>query len=292
MSIYSKRTKMENYVYIVIGTIFMAVAINLVYEPLGMVTGGVTGIGIVVKHFTGFIVEGGIPVWFTNIILNIPLFIAGYIIRGPRFIKNSLIGAISLTIALYVIPITNVIGDEYFLASIFGGVFTGIGLGLVISASGSTGGTDLLGVLIHRYFPHYSLSAIIGVIDGIIVVLGALVFGIQATLYAIIALYITSKFSDNILEGFKFAKVALIISDSHQEIGDQIIKDLDRGVTGLYGKGLYTNSDKNVLFCVVSKKQISQLIQLVSEIDSKAFVIVSDAREVMGEGFIEYSHEN
>ena len=114
-------------------------------------------------------------------------------------------------------------------------------------------------------------------------------FGIETTLYAVIALYITAKFSDNILEGLKFAKVAYVISDSHVEIGDAIIKELERGVTGIYAKGMYTNSDKKMLFCVVSKKQISQLVKLISQIDPKAFVIVSDAREVMGEGFIEYS---
>ncbi len=292
MSMYSVRSKGENYLYIIIGTIFMAIAVNLVYEPLGMVTGGVTGIGIVIKHYTGHIIEGGIPVWLTNIALNIPLFAAGLLIKGAKFLKNSIIGAISLTVALYLIPVYNLVGDEFFLAAVFGGVFTGIGLGMVISASGSTGGTDLLCVLIRHYFPHLNFSILIGVVDGIIVLFGAIVFGIEITLYAIVALYITSKFSDNILEGLKFAKVAFIISDKYNEIGDRIITDLDRGVTGLYGQGMYTKTDKNVLFCVVSKKQISQIIQLVSQIDPKAFVIVSDVREVMGEGFIEYEHEN
>lgn len=292
MSAYSRRSDFMNYIYLIIGTIFIAIAVNLVYEPMGMVTGGVTGIGIVVKYFTEGLIEGGIPVWLTNVVLNIPLFIAGYLIKGVKFIKQSLLGSISLTIALYLIPIVNVVDNEFFLASVFGGVISGIGMGMVISASGSTGGTDLLGLIIHHFLPHQNVPRIIGIVDGIIVVAGAIVFGVKTTLYAVVALYITAKFSDNILEGLKFAKVAYIISDYYEEIGDTIMKDLDRGVTGIYAEGMYTKIDKKMLYCVVSKKEITQLIKLVSQIDPKAFVIVSDAREVMGEGFIEYGQES
>lgn len=288
MNLYLQKSKLMNYLIIIIGTIFIAMAINLVYEPLGMVTGGVTGIGILIKHFTEPFIEGGIPVWLTNIILNIPLFIAGFLIKGGKFLKNTLIGSIGLTVALLFIPIINVVGNELLLASVFGGVFTGVGLGMVIAGSASTGGTDLLGLIVHHFFPHLNISTVINVIDGIIVIFGALVFGVEKTLYAVIALYITAKFSDNILEGLKFAKIAYIISDSYDEIANKIIIEMERGTTGIQAKGMYTKEEKNMLFCVVSKKEITQLINLVSEIDQDAFVIVSDAREVMGEGFIEY----
>lgn len=292
MSVYSRRSSFMNYIYLIVGTIFIAIAVNLVYEPMGMVTGGVTGIGIVIKYFTEGLIEGGIPVWLTNVVLNIPLFLAGYLIKGVKFIKQSLLGSISLTLALYIIPVINIVDNELFLASVFGGVITGIGMGMVISVSGSTGGTDLLGLIIHHFLPHQNVPMIIGVIDGIIVLAGAIVFGVRTTLYAVVALYITAKFSDNILEGLKFAKAAYIISDYYEEIADIIIKELDRGVTGIYAEGMYTKSDKKMLYCVVTKKEITKLIQLVSQIDTKAFVIVSDAREVMGEGFIEYGQEN
>lgn len=292
MSVYSRRSSFMNYIYLIVGTIFIAIAVNLVYEPMGMVTGGVTGIGIVIKYFTEGLIEGGIPVWLTNVVLNIPLFLAGYLIKGVKFIKQSLLGSISLTLALYIIPVINIVDNEFFLASVFGGVITGIGMGMVISVSGSTGGTDLLGLIIHHFLPHQNVPMIIGVIDGIIVLAGAIVFGVRTTLYAVVALYITAKFSDNILEGLKFAKAAYIISDCYEEIADIIMKELDRGVTGIYAEGMYTKSDKKMLYCVVTKKEITKLIQLVSQIDTKAFVIVSDAREVMGEGFIEYGQEN
>lgn len=289
MNKHLQNSKFMNYAFMIVGTVFIAIAVNLVYEPLEMVTGGVTGIGIVIKYFTEDLINGGIPIWLTNIILNIPLFIAGFLIKGVKFFKNSLIGSVTLTVALYFLPVINVIGDDYFLAAIFGGVLTGIGMGLVIAATGSTGGTDLLGMIMHHFLPHYNVPLLIGVIDGTIVIAGALVFGIETTLYAIIALFVTAKFSDAILEGLKFAKVAFIISDYYEEIGDRIITDLDRGVTGIYAKGVYKKKDKQMLYCVVSKKEISQLVKIVSQIDPKAFLIVSDAREVMGEGFIEYS---
>lgn len=287
MNVYLQKSKFFSYITLIIGTIFIAMAVNLVYEPLGMITGGVTGIGIVIKYFTEPFIEGGIPVWLTNIVLNIPLLIVAFMIKGGKFLKKTLVGSISLSIALYLIPITSIVGDEFFLASAFGGVFAGIGLGMVIASPGSTGGTDLLGLIIHHFFPHLNISIIINVVDGIIVVGGALVFGVEIALYAIIALYITAKFSDNILEGLKFAKMTYIISDSYEEIAQKIIVEMDRGVTGIHSKGMYTNAEKNMLFCVVSKKEITQLINIVSQIDEKAFVIVSDAREVMGEGFIE-----
>lgn len=287
MNVHLQKSKFLSYTMLIIGTVFIAIAVNLVYEPLGMITGGVTGIGIVIKHFTEPFIDGGIPVWLTNIVLNIPLLIAAFIIKGGKFLKKTLVGSISLTIALYFIPITSIVGEELFLAAVFGGVFTGIGLGMVIASPGSTGGTDLLGVIIHRFSPHLNISVIINAIDGIIVLGGAIVFGVETTLYAIVALYITAKFSDNILEGLKFAKIAYIVSDSYEEIAQKIIVEMDRGITGINAKGMYTNYEKNMLFCVVSKKEITQLINIVSQIDQKAFLIVSDAREVMGEGFIE-----
>lgn len=289
MNVLIQRSKIMEYTLMIIGTICIAVAVNLVYEPLDMVTGGVTGLAIVIKYITEPLLKSGLPVWLSNILLNLPLFLAGFFIKGGRFFKKTFIATVSLTLALYFIPVTSIVGEELFLASVFGGVISGVGLGLVIAVSSSTGGTDLLGMIIHHFLPHYSVPQILIWVDGSIVLAGAIVFGIEATLYAVIAVYITAKVSDNILEGLKFAKMAFIISDSYQEIADLVIKEMDRGVTGIYGKGMYSKEDKNLLFCVVSKKEISQLIKLVSRVDPMAFVIVSDAREVMGEGFIEYN---
>lgn len=266
----------------------MALAINFIYEPLGLVTGGLTGLAIVVKELTEFIIEGGIPVWLFTIILNIPLFLLAIKILGFKTMVNVAIGTLTLIIALIIVPITDYKFDDLLLASVVGGTLTGIGLGMVFFASASTGGTDLLATIIHKFKRHLSVPHILIFIDGAIIILGAMVFGLGNALYAIISVYLSSKVSDGILEGLKFAKMAYIISDEYERIASEIMTNLDRGVTGLSSTGMYSNKDRKMLFCVVSKKEIIKITEIAKKIDPKSFIIVNDVREVMGEGFIEY----
>lgn len=282
------KTKIIHYILNITGTLLMAVSVNTVYEPLHMVTGGITGLAIVIKELTGFLIEGGIPIWLTNILLNVPLFLIAFKVMGVKRLKNTLFATISFTVALYLVPDINLVSQDYLLASVVGGVIGGAGLGLVFVTMGSTGGTDLIAILINKYKPYYSIPQILTVIDSIIVLAGAVSFGINKALYAVIAVYITSKVSDSLMEGLKFAKMAYVISDSYEEIANQVMNKLDRGITGISATGMYSNKEKKMLFCVVSKKEIVELTSIVSEIDPKAFIIVSDAREVMGEGFREY----
>ncbi len=283
-----KKTKTGHFMLIVAGTLLMAASVNLVYDPLNMVTGGVTGLAIIIKKVTGLWIDGGVPIWLSNLLLNIPLFIAAWLVRGRTFLKNTFFATISLTIALYIVPTIDIVYQDYLLAAVFGGVLGGAGLGLVFITLSSTGGTDLLAMVIHKFKPYYTVPQILTVIDGLIVLAGVISFGLTKALYAIISVYITAKISDSILEGLKFAKMAYVISDYYDEIAKQIMKDLDRGVTGISATGMYSNKDKKMLFCVVSKKEIVELTEIVAKIDPKAFIIVSDVREVMGEGFIEY----
>jgi uncharacterized membrane-anchored protein YitT (DUF2179 family) len=289
MEKFISKGKLNHYILILIGTFLIAASVNLVYEPLEMVTGGVTGLAIVIKNLTSMWFEGGVPIWLTNIILNVPLFVAAVLVRGKTFLKNTLFATVSLTVALYIIPTTvDIVYQDYLLASVFGGVIGGAGLGLVIATLSSTGGTDLLAMLINKYKPYYTVPQILIIIDGLIVLAGVISFGVTKALYAIIAVYITAKISDGILEGLKFAKMAYIISDHYEAIASQIMKELDRGVTGISATGMYSNNEKKMLFCVVSKKEIVKLTEIVSRLDKKAFIIVSEAREVLGEGFREY----
>ncbi|TAH64231.1 MAG: YitT family protein [Anaerolineaceae bacterium] len=285
----SKNIKLfRKYVTIIVGSILMAAAINLIYEPLGLVTGGIAGLAIVVKEITKFIWEGGLPIWIFTVIVNIPLFIIAIKLLGLKTMFNVFIGTVSLIIALMIIPIYDFQFNDILLSSVVGGAISGVGMGMVFSASASTGGTDLLATLIHRYKRHISVPFILTFIDGAIIVLGALVFGIGKALYAIIAVFITAKVSDGILEGLKFAKMAYIISDEYIKIADEIMTTLDRGVTGLSSTGMYSNKDRKMLFCVVSKNEIVKITEIAKKIDPNSFVIVNDVREVMGEGFIEY----
>ncbi|MDF2803973.1 MAG: hypothetical protein K0S61_3876 [Anaerocolumna sp.] len=282
------KTKITHYLLIVAGTLLMAASVNWVYEPLELVTGGITGLAIVIKKLTSIWIDDGVPIWLTTIILNIPLFIAAILVKGRTFLRNTLFGTVSLTVALYIVPPINLVFEDMILASVMGGVLDGVGLGLIFVSMASTGGSDLLAMIIHKYKPYLSVPQILIVIDTVIVLAGIVSFGIMKALYAIIAVYILAKVSDGILEGLKFAKMAYIISDYYNEIAGQILIQLDRGVTGITATGMYSNAEKKMLFCVVSKKEIVKLTDIVAGIDPKAFIIVSDAREVTGEGFREY----
>lgn len=278
----------KDVIYILLGTLIMTVGVNWVQDPMGLVCGGVTGLAIVVKHVTGFVIEGGLPLWLINLLFNGPLFIAAFFMKGWKYIAKTLFATLSLSFFLGVLPSYQLF-DDYILGALFGAVTTGVGMGLVLSRMATTGGTDLLSALIHEKHRHFTIPQLLAVIDGLIVILGAVVFGIDNAMYAIVVVYLVSKISDGMLEGIKFAKMAHIISDKAEEIAEVILQDVDRGVTGVKVQGMYSKSEKKMLICVVTKKEIVELMDIVHKIDPSAFVIVNDVREVMGEGFIEFT---
>lgn len=288
MKILNSRPWYVDYLFVFVGTGLMALAIQCIFEPIGLVTGGFSGIAIIIRRMTTGVLEGGIPLWLTNLALNIPVFLAALKIKGKRFIGRTALGTVLLSFWLYVIPQMDLTQGDYTLAAIFGGVITGIGIGLVLLAKATTGGTDMVSALIQKYIRHYSVVQILQVIDGMVVLAGLYVFGWKPALYAVVAIYITSKVSDALMEGMKYSKAAFIITDCYKEIADAIMTELDRGLTGLEATGMYSGEQKTVLYCVVSKKEIIALKDIVAKIDSRAFVIVTDAREVLGEGFLEY----
>ena len=276
-----------DYLMIIVGTGLMSLAINSVFDAAGMVTGGFSGIAIIIKAWTKNLIEGGIPLWVTNCVLNLPLFVIAWKVRGFSFIKRAILGEISLSVWLAIQPVWNLAGNDLLLSALYGGVIQGVGIGLVFLGGGTTGGTDMMAAIIQKFLKHYSIAQIMQVIDAMVVLVGMYVFGVHKALYAIIAVYLVTKFSDGLIEGLKFSKAAYIITGKPKEISDMIINDLDRGVTGINAKGMYSGQDKLMLFCVVNKKEIIMLKEKVDKIDPDAFVIVTDAREVHGEGFIE-----
>ena len=281
-----------NYVLILVGTAVMALAIQCIYDRVGLVTGGFTGLTIVIRSLTKSVIEGGIPLWFTNIVLNIPVFLYSYIKFGRKFVGRTLFATLMLSVWLYIIPGVDLSGDDYLLAALFGGAFTGVGMGLVLRAGATTGGTDMVAALIQSRMRHYSVVQIMQVMDAAIVIAGLYVFGLRSTLYAVVSIFVMTKVSDAFLEGFKNSKAALIITNHHEEVAQRLMDELDRGVTGMDAKGMYTQDYKCVLYCVVSRKEIVQLKEIVNDVDPDAFVIVSDVREVLGEGFMEYSSQD
>lgn len=278
----------KNYIKIFLGVLLIAIAVKVVYEPMDMVTGGVAGLAIVIKYWMQRLFQIDVPIWITNGVIDAFLLFLAYRIKGRQFMKRTIYAVVCFTILLGIIPAISITAKDYILAAVAGGVLTGIGLGLVFSTDTSTGGTDLLGIILQHRIRNYSVAQLLMVIDSFVVLLGAVAFGASKTLYAVIAVYIASKLMDDILEGIKFSKMVFVISEKNQEIAKDILYKIDRGVTSLDAKGVYSNRSKEVLLCAVSKKQIVKLIDLINEKDKRAFVIVTDAREIMGEGFIEY----
>lgn len=285
-----KKSVVKDFILIIIGTTLLALAINVFFETeqVQLVTGGVTGLAIVVKKITSSFIPGGIPLWLTNLAVNIPLFLLAIMIRGKDFGMRSLFATFYLSFALWYTGPIPAVTDNLLLSSIYGGILAGAGLGIVFLGHSTTGGTDLAGSLLQKMFKHYTVAQLMFVLDALIIACGYFVFGMEKAMYAIIAVYLTAKIVDAILEGLHFSKAAFIISEHYDQIASELLVQLDRGVTGLHGKGMYTGHEKQVLFCIVSKKQIVILKEIVASLDSKAFVIVADVREVMGEGFKEY----
>ena len=273
------------YLLLTAGTFFMAVGINVIYEPLSMVTGGFSGIGILVKKLTQTARWSGIPVGMTTLLLNIPLFIWGYSQKGKVFVKKTDYAASCFSFFLLIIPTFDIVKQDYLMAALVGGLLNGTGIGLVFSQGASTGGSDLLSVLTAKILPGLSASERLILIDTLIVAAGVFIFGLEIGLYAVVAVFVTGKVSNAILDGLKFAKIAYIISDHPEEISEHILRELGRGLTGLEGQGMYSEKHKMVLMCVVSKKVAVLLKDIVKNADNEAFLILSEAKEVLGEGF-------
>lgn len=298
MSIRNNFKNWKDYLWIITGTVIAAAGINIFIVPYKIAPGGVSGIATVLYYLSG----EKFPVGITMLLFNIPLFILGARFIGKKFIIKTFFGTILLSA---IIDITKPIGTrlvdkfllnpespdynpDILLYSMFGGLLLGIGLGLVFKSGATTGGTDLTAIIVNQFVPTLTMGQTLLLIDCGVILFAAVIFqSFQLTLYAIVALYISSKVIDVILEGISFAKALFIISDMPEVIAPRIMKELDRGVTALKGMGMYTKSNKQVLLCVVHRGQLVRLKTIVNEIDEKAFIILTDIREVLGEGFNE-----
>ena len=285
------RESRQDYLWIIFGTLLMALATNLFYTPAQMVPGGFTGLAIIMQHVTQPFVPGGIPVWVNNIILNVPLILLAIRVRGWKFMRRTLLAASLFSLWLFVLPEYDMVQGDYLLTAVIGGAFMGAGLGYVFLGKATTGGTDTLAALFQKLLPHVSVAKILPYLDGVVILLSLWIFGLQVSLYAVITVVLCGRIADEVISGSKNAFLAYIISDQGDEIAARIMEEMERGVTRLSGTGMYTGSERTVLFCAVSKKQTALLKEIVWECDEKAFLVLNDAREVRGEGFLGYSSE-
>ena len=284
-----QKNKYLDYFLITLGCCMLAYAVISFWAPQHLVTGGISGLGIIIMDYTesaGF--RFPIPLWLTNMVLNLPLFIIGYRIVDRTYFVRSAYGYAILTAAFYAMQFLPPVPSDLMLSSLFGGVIAGVGIALVFRAKATTGGSTLIATILHHWaFPQYSVAKILFVVDTIIILAGLLVFGPIPTMYAVIAIYVSIKVTDTVLEGLSFAKAAFIISKESEAIANKILTDMDRGATEISSRGMFTKQAQPMLLCVVSAKELVELKQLVHSIDARAFVIVADVREVLGEGFTE-----
>ncbi len=280
-----KKEEVKNYLMIMIGITILAIGINVYYAPQHLVTGGVAGLSIVLKYVFK------IPLWLTNIVVNLPLFVIGVKLKGIEFAKRAIFGTIYVSFALWYTSFIPPVQSDLLIASVFGGLFTGTGVGIVLRASASTGGTDLLAIIIKHYLKKIPINQILLCIDGCIIVVGLFVFGVEKAMYALISIFIVSKVINTLVEGVNYSKGVHIISDKSKEISEVLMTHVQRGITSINGKGVYTGTERDILFIVCSKEELIDIQKLVREVDDKAFITITDVREVMGRGFTEPQHD-
>lgn len=269
---------------IILGSIIYAAGINCFTAPNEIAPGGVGGIATVISYISGHTV--GIGLIFG--LINIPLIIAGFLKLGkPMMFKTLLSVAIATVCTDYLAFLFPAYVGDRIIAAVFGGVLLGTGIGIVYYRDGTTGGTDIINKLIQKVKPHLSLGFIMMMTDAAVVLISIFVYGnLESGLYAIIAIFVSTRIMDMILYGGREGKAVLIFSEKSEEIGQAIINSISRGATFLKGEGVYTHADKNVICCAVHKNEYVKLKRLVMEIDEKAFIITGTADEVLGEGFI------
>ena len=286
--ILNDKRQLFDFFIVVVGTFILAVSVVVFFDANNLVLGGVSGLSIVIKEVFYMFFSFKLPLSLISLFINVPLLILAYFIMGKEFLGKTVFSTLLFSLFLEVASFLPVYKGELMLSSVYGGVMLGVGSGLILRGGATSGGSDLLAYIIHKYKGHIAISKILFVIDALVISMGLFVFGVENSMYAVISVYICSKVIDGIIEGVGFAKAVFIVSDKSDDIAKELMENQKRGVTALKGKGMYTGKDKDVLLCVFSKKEISDVKCRVMEIDENAFIMVTDIREVLGEGFVSY----
>ncbi|GIO67594.1 YitT family protein [Paenibacillus cookii] len=263
---------------IVVGSFVIALGFNLFFLPHGIASGGVSGISVLFEAWFG------LEPAYTQWALNIPVFILGFLLLGKNYAVRSLLGSIVLPLFVYVTKDWPLPTDNPILASIYGGIAVGLGIGIVYRGRGSTGGLATVAQIIQKY-SGLNFSLCVVMLDGSVILLAACTLSLEKALYALVGLYVSGKVIDAVELGFSYSKVAYIISDHTDRISEAILHELDRGLTKLNAQGGYTGDDRTVLMVVIGQSEATRLKTLVRSVDPKVFVIISSAHEVLGEGF-------
>lgn len=270
----------QEYVIIALGCTIMAAGVSLFLLPNELSTGGFSGIATIVYYFFK------VPMGVTVFSLNIPLLIIAYFKIGKQLFARSIYGTIVFSLMIDLIDKITPLTHDRFLGCIYGGIFAGIGTAIILKFDASTGGSDLLSHIIRAYKKQYKSSSLILSVDTVVIALNVIFFkNIEIGLYSAIAIFLMGKMIDLIFEGVNFTKVIFIISPKYEEIAGQISASINRGSTGLFSKGMYTDQEKLTLLCVGSRTEAYEMQSIAKDIDKEAFIIIINAREVIGKGF-------
>ena len=274
--------RIRDYVLILLGAVLQALSMVLFYIPGKLAAGGVSGTAQIINSFTGW------PIGVMVLIFNIPLFFLGWrFLGGRRFLARTIVATVAYSTLLdgltFFLPKDGLTPDPV-LNALYGGVVGGIGVGLVFRAQGTSGGTDILARLLGRW-RGIPVSQSYVLTDGLVVLWAGLAFNWELALYALVALYVSGLTTEATLEGSGVVRTATIITSQPQAVADKILSDLQRGVTMWPGVGMYSGQEQKILFCAVTRAEISQLKAIIREADPRAFVVIGQAHEALGEGF-------
>ncbi len=280
--VFSKKWLID-YAFIIVGSFILASGFVLFITPYKIVPGGVYGISIVLHYVLGT------PVGLMALAFDIPLTIIGIKVLGPRFGIKTVVGFVLTAFfndgLTYLYGYEPLVRGDALLSSIFGGLFLGVGLGLIFKSKATSGGSDIIAMIISKY-TRMPVGQLMIMVDSVIVLLGLIVFkDWKIPLYSLIVIFISGKVLDTILEGLNYDKVLFIISDKFEEIGEKIIHDLNRGGTFIAGKGMYNQKEKQIIFTVVNRREVAVLQEFIHRVDAHAFVTVLNSNEILGEGF-------
>lgn len=279
-----KKELVLDYLLIAAGTLLLALGLNLFLAPIRLSSGGISALGTIFLHLLR------IPLSVTNLFFNVILFLVGYRYLGKSSVVKTLAGILLLSLFLQITSYLPVYTEDMWMATLAGGLLVGLGVGLVVRREGSTGGSDFAALILNRFLPHVSVATFIMIIDCTIIVLAGIVFrSVTVTLYSVVSLFLATRVSDAILSMGSLAKSIYVLSPKSEEIAQTIMQRFERGVTGIQSKGMYSEKNSLMLLCVVSPKELPILVNMVRSLDKSAFIIISDAREVVGEGFQEHT---
>lgn len=275
--------QLKEYALITLGSLIAAIAISLFLAPHAVVSGGVSGIAIVINKFTGF------PIGVSVLLMNIPLFLAGAIFLGKSFGIKSLYGAFVFSLFMDATATDILLTENVLMSALFGGTLLGIGFGFIFLTGATTGGTDILAALGNKIVPAIDLGKWFFIFDIIIISVGTIFMrDTELLLAGVVALFLNSWVLDYVISGFNVSKMVYIISDRSDIIAAEIMKNLERGVTGIKSIGMYTRGERTMLMCIVKKFELQRLEKIVENIDHSAFIILTQAHKIQGEGFVSY----